>query len=578
MQRGRIRIRNKMGFQIVTILIFTIILPSMFFFWFIVQRYSNDLLDAAISERENLLEAVNKNISLQFDNMQELSMTVYYDTSAKNYIDGHAYETPPKAVEEALIAMLNSRQSVDSLTLCFDSKTYTYGKNFTNLQQYRDQYEQQVLDREGKCVWLPTRVMQGSFARKPRDYALARAINAPDGQVGVLYIFISSDHLWKILANPLLTEGSSHYYLLAPDGQIVASDIDTLNGTDMHLDFSLEQFDGESGHFLVTAENGQRQVATYACMESTGWISVILADYDELYANAISLMRLAGSFTAFYLMVLIAGTFAIYAFIIKPIGRLSASMEYVAKGIFQEIPVAPGGNEICQLTESYNDMLAQIQMLLTKVRAEEVAKNEQRLKVLYMQVSPHFLYNTLNSIKWMAVLNNQSSIKQMVESLIKIMGAVAYNKKDIIQLREELDLLESYIFIQKIRFMNFRVEYDVPEQLLSLRIGRFMLQPFVENCIIHGLHGLDYEGVIRIRVRQAEKLLIDIYDNGRGMKADALTCPKKENAKDSVGIENVAERIRLHYGDDYGVRVENNPDRGVHVHIELPVIKEEEPI
>ena len=87
MRRGRIRIRNKMGFQIVTILIFTIILPSIFFFfWFIVQRYSNDLLSAAISERENLLEAINKSISLHFDNVQELSMTIYYDTSTKKII------------------------------------------------------------------------------------------------------------------------------------------------------------------------------------------------------------------------------------------------------------------------------------------------------------------------------------------------------------------------------------------------------------------------------------------------------------------------------------------------------------
>ena len=164
----------------------------------------------------------------------------------------------------------------------------------------------------------------------------------------------------------------------------------------------------------------------------------------------------------------------------------------------------------------------------------------------------------------------------MVESLMKLLGAVAYNKGDEISLREELELLESYIFIQKVRFMNFRVEYDVPEQVLSMKIGRFMLQPFVENCIIHGLHGLDYEGVIRIRIRQTTILQIDIWDNGRGMKADALTVPRKEAAKDSVGIQNVAERIRLHYGERYSVHVENNPDRGVHVHMELPVIKGEE--
>lgn len=160
MRRGRIRIRNKMGFQIVTILIFTIILPSIFFFWFIVQRYSNDLLSAAISERENLLEAINKSISLHFDNVQELSMTIYYDTSTKNYIDGHAYEEPSAAVEEALVTILNSRQSAESMALCFGGETYVYGKSFTNLQRYREQYEQQVLEREGKCVWLPTNVIR----------------------------------------------------------------------------------------------------------------------------------------------------------------------------------------------------------------------------------------------------------------------------------------------------------------------------------------------------------------------------------------------------------------------------------
>ena len=148
-------------------------------------------------------------------------------------------------------------------------------------------------------------------------------------------MFLSSDHLWKILTNPLLTEGSSHYYLLAPDGRIVMSDLDALTGTDMQLDFTLAQLDGQSGHLLITGEGGRRQVATYARMESTGWVSVILADRDELYSNAISLMRLARSFTVFYLMVLIAGNLAIYAFIIKPLGRLSEAWSTSRRAFFR---------------------------------------------------------------------------------------------------------------------------------------------------------------------------------------------------------------------------------------------------
>jgi two-component system, sensor histidine kinase YesM len=402
--RRKWKIHNKIGWQIMLLILFTIILPSVFFFWFMVNRYSNDLISQAIDERVSLLQEINKSISLQFSGFRELSMTIYYDNSTRTYIDSRDYTEPPAAVDEALTTILNTRPYVDSLILCFGERVYCYGRNFTNLRQYREKYETQVLEKEGKTVWLPTEIMHGSYSRKPRDFALARAINAPDGQVGVFYMFCSSDFFGKIYSNPILTEGSSHYYLLDPDGQVVMSDLTASVGSGSTLTFTADALKDQKGSLTVDGTDGNAQIASYARMDGTGWVSVIVAERSELTANARSLRRLSDVFSLFYLLVMVAGYGAIYGFIIRPLGSLSGGMEKVARGEFHELQSPPGQNEIKQLTESYNVMVVQIQTLLQQVRAEEAEKNEQRIKVLYMQIGPHFLYNTLNSIKWMAVL------------------------------------------------------------------------------------------------------------------------------------------------------------------------------
>ena len=194
-----------------------------------------------------------------------------------------------------------------------------------------------------------------------------------------------------------------------------------------------------------------------------------------------------------------------------------------------------------------------------------------------MQIGPHFLYNTLNSIKWLAVLNKQDIIRQMIEAVMKIMNGVTYEStKDMITIEHELKLLDSYIYIQKVRFMKFKVYYDVPEEVLDYKIDRFILQPFVENSILHGIRDLQERGEIRIVIRlyKEKSLYVDIYDNGKGIEENKNINLTRDR-RDSIGIKNVRERIYLHYGNDYGVVVKNNPDKGVHVRLCLPAIRKE---
>jgi len=568
---------NTIGKQIIGIIFFTIICPSIIFYWVVVKKYSDDLLQSAIKDRQNLLTAINRSLSLQFDITKELSMMIYYDKSVKEYIDNGDYSSIPNNVKESLESITNSYISVDSILLCFKDNVYTYGKTFTNLNEIRLKYEGDIIKRKGKSIWLPTTIMQGAFARKPKDYILSRAVNSKDGMVAIMYMFFSSDSLQKIIANPLLNKGGSSFYLLSSEGQVVVSKSEKEIGKKVNIKLPKENFDGNEGHFFIKDDSGSERLISYAKMTDPHWISVIIDKKSEILFDVNKITKLAVIFTVFYLVVISLGNIGIYIFIIRPITRLSEGMDKVGNQEFSELKIPYGGNEIKHLTERFNQMSGKIRELILRVREEEAEKNEQRLKVLYMQIGPHFLYNTLNSIKWLAVLNKQDTIRQMIESVMKIMNGVTYESaKDMITIEHELKLLDSYIYIQKVRFMGFDVYYDVPEEILNYKIDRFILQPFVENSILHGIRDMQAGGAIRIviRLHDEKSLQVDIYDNGKGIEKNEEINWSRER-KDSIGIKNVRERIYLHYGNNYGVVVENNPDKGVHVKLSLPAIRKE---
>ena len=568
---------NTIGKQIIGIIFFTIICPSIIFYWVVVKKYSDDLLQSAIKDRQNLLTAINRSLSLQFDITKELSMMIYYDKSVKEYIDNGDYSSIPNNVKESLESITNSYISVDSILLCFKDNVYTYGKTFTNLNEIRLKYEGDIIKRKGKSIWLPTTIMQGAFARKPKDYILSRAVNSKDGMVAIMYMFFSSDSLQKIIANPLLNKGGSSFYLLSSEGQVVVSKSEKEIGKKVNFKLPKENFDGNEGHFFIKDDSGSERLISYAKMTDPHWISVIIDKKSEILFDVNKITKLAVIFTVFYLVVISLGNIGIYIFIIRPTTRLSEGMDKVGNQEFSELKIPYGGNEIKHLTERFNQMSGKIRELILRVREEEAEKNEQRLKVLYMQIGPHFLYNTLNSIKWLAVLNKQDTIRQMIESVMKIMNGVTYESaQDMITIEHELKLLDSYIYIQKVRFMGFDVFYDVPEEILNYKIDRFILQPFVENSILHGIRDMKAGGEIRIviRLHDEKSLQVDIYDNGKGIEKNEDINWSRER-KDSIGIKNVRERIYLHYGNNYGVVVENNPDKGVHVKLSIPAIRKE---
>jgi two-component system sensor histidine kinase YesM len=253
-------------------------------------------------------------------------------------------------------------------------------------------------------------------------------------------------------------------------------------------------------------------------------------------------------------------------------------------------------NEIGELSKTFNIMLSEIQKLVQRVTEQQELKRKSELKALQMQINPHFLYNTLDSIIWMAEGGKQQEVIAMSSSLARLFRLSISKNKEIIDIASEVEHVRNYLTIQKIRYkdkMDYRIE--VPDEIKRYKTVKIILQPLVENAIYHGIKNKEGTGLIVIYGRKTnEGVELIVQDDGVGMSAEALQQLKDTiagNGKKSVttigessnplsshsglGVHNVDERIKLYFGNSYGLEYESKEDFGTVVRIKLPAMEEE---
>lgn len=195
------------------------------------------------------------------------------------------------------------------------------------------------------------------------------------------------------------------------------------------------------------------------------------------------------------------------------------------------------------------------------------------MEALQSQINPHFLVNTLGSMRFMAMVAKFDSIKNMAEALINILSTSFRQAASLYTINEELEMLESYIYLMKIRYAeNFLVEYRIDDNCRRCLIPRLVLQPIVENCIVHGFEDSEDIGHILVEAsRNRDAVVITISDDGQGMSPERLA----EVLSASIGISNVQKRVRLNFGELYGVRIESKPGAGTRVTLTIPATDKE---
>ncbi|MCI9296643.1 MAG: histidine kinase [Lachnospiraceae bacterium] len=339
------------------------------------------------------------------------------------------------------------------------------------------------------------------------------------------------------------------------------------------------------GEELIDVEKPEKGF-TYNKFEAAdiGW-TFTMALPTDFYLESLHRTTLA---TGVLMVVIILASVIAIAFLISritlEITNLRDSMNQVSGGNLDVVYRVRGKDEIAQMGETFNHMVTRIDTLMKKIAREEKEKRLVEISFLEAQINPHFVSNVLNNVTWMAKIQHADNIVPLVQSLNSMLQNVMHQEEDMILLKKELLYVENYLRIVEYGgSFDCEVEKDIAPETENLLVLRFILQPILENAINHGLAGsLSKQERIVIRSYiEEEKLILTIEDNGNGMTGEQIRRIMQEKSErqkhfNGIGIPNVMERIRLFFGEEYGLRYESEVGEYTRAIFTLPVVREED--
>lgn len=320
-------------------------------------------------------------------------------------------------------------------------------------------------------------------------------------------------------------------------------------------------------------DKDSNSLVNYIYVESLDWYIVNRIPLPILFNEINALKR--QYFTTFFLLMgaFLVMTLLIAATITRPLSHLQNKLKAVVrKNLKIRLPERKFRGEILELTRTFNVMLDDMDVLIQRLKTEERQKEAVHFHMLLAQMNPHFLLNTLNTIKWSAIRQGNDDITDITLSLGKLLEASLNSEKDLVHLQDEIELVRAYVHIQQIRHnRGFEVTYTFDEDILFALVPKLSLQPLVENAILHGVSHLAGKGLIEITVRREgpSSLTVEIKDNGIGMERSAQM--KKTRKRPGIGLDNVRERLRLLFKEEGRMEIVSS-DRGTRIRFTIPFL------
>ena len=378
---------------------------------------------------------------------------------------------------------------------------------------------------------------------------------------------------------------SGYIYFISNDGEIIYHP----NQQEIDSGEFLEDLEGVSDNVYGTYISqfaGHERLTVIQTVNQTRWRIVGVAMMDEIMDDLGSFQTALLFISAVMIIISIIATTIISKHITRPLRRLESEMRKVETGDFEVSLPQSHSIEVESLSSSFRIMVARIKVLMKRIKATEEIKRQRELDALQAKINPHFLYNTLDSVIWMAETGDNHGVVKMVSALARLFRISIAKGHDVITLSEELLHVQNYLDIQSMRYKDkFTYSITIPPELENAPTIKLIVQPIVENSIYHGIKYLQEEGRIEIKAEAVDDgIKIIISDNGVGMKSEtaaAILNPDQENTVSSgngIGLRNIDERIKLSYGEKYGLSIWSEPDEGTTVTILIPHLPPIEPI
>jgi len=573
--------------KLVSVLFIQILIPLILVGFLSYKNSESILKDNAADYSRDILHMISLRLDDYVSNLTQISQDLLYEEKIydalkssreiKDPLKQYEYEN---SVNSHLKMVVISRPEIRSLSIYANDGRIYYQDDNTIDAGSRDviPYDKMLEKARGlkgkPCLYV------ASEGRKVKDIYMVRQINDRDRffELGLLVVHVKKEVLDQVYQG--LTGNLRNILILTPEMELIASR--DYNDLTIMSDKLYENIEGDVGESI---DESSGLFISHITQESTGWKIVAYQALDVLYADAESLKYIIIMLCIVVVVVLTILTLFIAVDIVQPINKLVNGMKMVQAGESNVQIQVDREDELGFLHKAFNEMSSEIHHLVNWVYREQLTRKEAELKALQSQINPHFLFNTLEAINWMAQLNNVPEISSTVSDLSDLMEASIGRDDRLITIEEEFTYADKYISLQKRRFGD-RLELikDVDPEVNSIKIPRLLIQPLIENAVYHGIERNRGKGIITLKAYIKDGYVsVEVIDNGAGMEPEELEELKARlsmdndtyfknlgNKRRSIGIENVNRRIKLFYGEMYGLHIESEVGSYTKVSITVP--------
>lgn len=521
--------------------------------------------------QQNLLGKINEQISMQKQSVEQVTIAMSRNEDLQNYLqsENDPYESL-RAISEINTSFFNTMFSIpiiDTVDVYVEDPPVRYQEGPIRYFPF-DHYESiEWMEplKNADSAWLEQHVIsspQGDIS----VVSFARKVYKRNGTAaGIIVVNTKTDRFLRLMDGEV---DSRHRLLVDAKHNII-----TYNGSGDALE-SLKVFDqlSEEDKINTNVNGSARQDETlvvWSKLVNSEWILIEVTPWEDIISGSVKLAQLLLLISGITIVVTVFLTYYLSRQFTKPIEDLLRSMNDFS--LNEHEPKLPAGyrNEFGALFRGYFNLNTRIKGLYTNLEEEYQEKKKAELAALQANINPHFLYNTLDQLNWMAIEEGQEKISRVLELMGRMFRIGLSKGETFISLKEELTHLESYLQIQQIRLEGgLHYQIFIPEKYVHYYIPKLTLQPFIENAVIHGFRGQE-KAMIAIKIHDAgNSLCIVIQDNGIGFSKE--TAVEKRTADGGYGIKNVEDRLLAYFGSSSSITIDSKPGAGTTVFIKIP--------
>lgn len=559
-------LRKKIQFLFLCTMLVCILFCSGIFYLILENQMQQSIADKEISNRT----AISNNLDSTMKSINSISRLTMLRSTVRTFLLAESNSTPRtrNALQEIHDILNTFNLSCNVVILRMDGQYLNTGPGITYVNTgkiFETEWLNEVMAQKGNYVIKAG--TRGAFRSNIGEMvSFVRVINDINTQkpIGILAINLPSRFFEQAYEG--LSGETSHFALYDTSGRLICKDNESTFSS-LNPENLLQNTREETDKLFYKS--------IFTC-DTLGDSHFILASRLEV--------RILDGLPAKLLVALIIGAFILLAFmwlintyiaknVIYPIQRLVDSMAEVQNGWLHRVSMNVNDDEIGLLKNSYNAMLIEINQLIEELLQKEKTLRMAELDALQEQMKPHFLYNTLDMIRYMALENRTDEVYNMLETLGNFYRRFLSKGSTDLSLGEEIEIVKSYLTLQRTRFEDiFTDEYEIEEGLSSIRVPRLILQPLVENSIYHGIRPKGEHGVIRVTVkRQEDFLFLSIYDNGIGMSAHQRELLFSGKDSRSFGFQGTIERIRYYYKTEDVFEIHSTEGEYCEIILKLPL-------